>query len=349
MRSFLIMLWAIIPLMGSAQIGSKVKSAGNNEIEGIWENNEFGFNMVLMLNPGGKGEFDGETIQYKISDNLLSIITATGTTIYQYNLTGNKLLLTGGDLEKPVTFSRGGTSASADGNISSPGNTNTIMPSDNLVGKWESNTESLEFKNNGMAIIQGVNMSYSVSGNNLTIQSPNGTQSFAYSIQGDFLTVNINGQNQMFKRSGSQSAQGNPGYSQGSAQSLGGQPNTGVIAQELVGKWCYLSNTSSGSGGWSTDECIIINGDGTYEYNYESSGSASGYNQYGDQTFAGGTANQSSDRGTWKLAGSTLYVQSQAKGAMTLTLQKVNNPKNGDPMIVINGRSYVTFYQKPGW
>ncbi len=333
-------------MVATAQIGAKVKKS-TNDIEGVWENNEFGFSMVLMLNAGGSGEFDGEDISYKISGDRLDIVTSGVSTSYIYNLSGNQLTLSGGDLDKPIIFTRNNNNGSGiEGSI-----TNSAEQSSDggLPGKWYSSTENLEFRTDGMVVIQGMNLPYSVSGNIITIQSPNGPQNFTYAISGESLTINSNGQRQMYSRTGNQNSQSSNAGSQDNQIQGGFTGDHGTIAPELEGKWCYVNTTSTGSGGWSTDECIIINGDGTYEYSFESSGSATGYNQYGDQTFTGGTANQSSDRGTWRLAGNILYVQSQAKGSMTLSLQKVNHPKNGDPMIVINGRSYVTYYQKPSW
>ena len=352
MKPFLFLFWTLLPVVASGQIGSKIKSSGDTKIEGTWHNNQFGFEMVLMLNPGGSGEFDGEEIQYKVSGNILVITSQDGTNNYDYALEKDKLTLSGGDLDNPVIFTRMGTQNEANNSSaqltgSQPGSAGNSS----LIGQWESATESLEFRNDGTVMVQGTAMAYKVIGSNLTIQSPNGTQSFTYSVQPGYLTINLNGQSQVYKKAGVSSTQAyQPGpQNQGFSQQPNSQNSQGVIAPELVGKWCYVNVSSGSSSSWSTDECITINSDGTYEYYYESSGSVSGYNQYGDQTFAGGTGSQNSDRGTWRLAGNTLYVQSQAKGSQTLTLQKINNPKNGDPMIVIDGRAYVTYYQKPSW
>jgi hypothetical protein len=111
----------------------------------------------------------------------------------------------------------------------------------------------------------------------------------------------------------------------------------------LVGKWCYVNVNSTNSGGSSTSECITLYANGTYEYYSESSMSVN-TNEY-----AGGTNNQSSDSGTWRVAGNTIIANSKTQGTKTYSLQKVNHPKNGDPMIVIDGRAYATYYQKKPW
>ncbi len=219
-----------------------------------------------------------------------------------------------------------------------------------IVGSWKSDNERLEFLKNGIVIIQGVSTTYSLAGNKLVIHGPGGAQTFTCSVVGDYLTINIDGQSERYKKintSGDSTDIGNSTV-QTPYNSKTIPQEKGVIAQELVGKWCYVNLDSSNPEKQNTDECIVINNDGTYTYNFSSGGNASG-DQYGNQTFTGETGSQASDRGTWRLNGNTLYVQSQAKGPLTFTLQKMNNPKNGDPMIVIDGRAYITYYQRPGW
>ncbi|MBS1554506.1 MAG: hypothetical protein JSU09_06240 [Bacteroidetes bacterium] len=63
----------------------------------------------------------------------------------------------------------------------------------------------------------------------------------------------------------------------------------------------------------------------------------------------GGTSSKSSDRGKWWLKGDRIYYQSQTQGDGSYAFEKRNHPKNGDPMIVLDGDTYVTFYNKPPW
>ena len=62
-----------------------------------------------------------------------------------------------------------------------------------------------------------------------------------------------------------------------------------------------------------------------------------------------GTSSQSSDTGTWQVQGNRLHYQSRTRGKGSYQLQKINHPKTGDPMIVLDGEPYVTFYQKAPW
>ncbi len=62
-----------------------------------------------------------------------------------------------------------------------------------------------------------------------------------------------------------------------------------------------------------------------------------------------GTNSQGADRGTWYVQGDRIYHNSQTRGQGSYQLQKLNHPKNRDPMIVLDGEAYVTYYQKPPW
>jgi hypothetical protein len=129
-----------------------------------------------------------------------------------------------------------------------------------------------------------------------------------------------------------------------SSTSSSSSSKSGSIDKSIVGTWCWTNASGVNSNATSSStRCIVINGDGTYQYTYE--GSISGYGG----GYYGGSASQSSDHGTWKLNGNTISVVSANEGAQTLSFQKKNHPKTGDPMIVIDGDAYVTYYQKNPW
>ena len=88
--------------------------------------------------------------------------------------------------------------------------------------------------------------------------------------------------------------------------------------------------------------CFALNGDGTYHYHSETSSS-------GNANGAWGTASQSDDYGRWSVTGNTLTGTSNTGRVATYTFEKRNHPKNNDPMLVINGEAFVTYFQKPPW
>jgi hypothetical protein len=315
-----------------AQIGAKVQQ--QDGIVGIWQNSQFGYQMTLILNADGNGEFDGETIRYTIQGNKLSITQAGETTNYTYVLQGNTLKLSGGDLDDAISFSKAGTgqlnqSTPAAQSANPAGEKSTA---NELLGVWSGNGETIEFKSNGQCIYIGNTFSYEVSQGNIILKTGQGNAIFAYSIEGNQLHMIANG-NKITYSKGS----GNPA-SAANKNSAGGN-----VAQELVGKWCWINTTTTNSGGSSSSECFVLNANGTYEYASERSMDTN------TNAFYAGTSSQGSDRGTWWVQGDRLFYNSQTRGQGSYQLQKRNHPKNGDPMIVLDGDTYVTYYQKQPW
>jgi hypothetical protein len=328
----------LIPVYASAQIGAKTQSG---KLTGIWQNNQFGYQMTLMLNADGNGEFDGEMIKYTTQTNKLSIVQAGQTTIYTFVLQGNSLTLSGGDLDASIVFTRSGTQSTQP--IVQNQSRQTYQQSQtggsqlgiDLIGVWSGNGESVEFKNNGECVYLGNTFQYQVSQGHITLQTQQGNAMLAYSIKGNQLTLSGNGQQFTYTKGA-----GNMGQATIQNQS---QPGGGLIAQELVGKWCWTNVNATNTGGSSSSECIVLNGNGTFEYASERAMDTN------TNSFYAGTSSQGSDRGTWWVQGDRIYYNSQARGQGSYQLQKINHPKTGDPMIVLDGEPYVTYFQKPRW
>lgn len=318
-----------------AQIGTKVQ-ASKTSLAGNWSNNQFGFAMILQLNTDGSGTFDGEKITYTNTATNLSVKQEGETTVYKYVLLNGKLTLSGGDLDAPIMFSKDG----AISNVSTPANASTTPPNSNnslnsnLLGAWSANGETVIFNADKTGTYNGNRFNYSISGNILTTSDNTGTTVFNYSVNGNYLTLVGGGVNVIMQRGAAAS---------GSQSNTYNKNTGGGIDQSIVGKWCWVNASSTYTSSISSSKCIVLNGNGSYEYYAE--GSISGYGGGG----YGGSASQSSDRGTWKLEGNRIHVQSQAQGYKVYSFEKRNHPKNGDPMIVLDGDTYVTFYQKAPW
>jgi hypothetical protein len=333
--SVFLLVILFVPNFSFAQIGAK---AQQNKIHGIWQNNSFGYQMTLMLNADGSGEFDGDAIKYSTQGSNLSItiVQQNQTNVYTYTLQGNSLSVSGGDLDQAVTFIRNGSSSvPVAANTVQPHQSNTGSASDkNLIGVWSGNSETIEFTTNGQCNYLGQTYPYQLANGQITLQTAQGNFMMAYVISGNQLSLTVNGQTINY----SKGANATPGSSV--PPSSGGRR----VAQELVGKWCYVNVNSTNSGGSSTEQCITLNADGSYEYYGESSRSVN------TNSYAGGTNSQSSDRGTWTYDGSRIYyTSSSGAGSGSYVVEKRNHPKNNDPMIVLDGTTYVTFYQKSPW
>jgi hypothetical protein len=317
-----------------AQIGNKIQQ---NKISGIWQNTQFGYQMTLMLNEDGDGEFDGEEIKYTYQGNKLSISENGGITVYNCVLQGNTLSLSGGDLDGTITFNRSGTDqtpAISNQTVTTP-LANTRSNSDGvLIGTWSGNGETLEFKSNGQCVYLGNTYPYQLSPGSVTLITSQGNATFSYKINGNQLTLSANGKEVSYLRGSGNSS------NQGANNNVSDGKN---IPQELVGKWCWMNVTSTNSGGTSSSRCIVLNANGTYQYSSERSMDVNTNDMYG------GTASQDSDQGTWWVQGDRVFYNSPTRGQGSYGLQKVNHPKTGDPMIVLDGESYVTYYQRQPW
>ena len=185
------LLFLLISIPGVAQIGAKVQQ--QSKIYGLWQNSQFGYQMTLMLNPDGSGEFDGEMIKFTTQANKLSIVQAGVTTIYTYTLNGNSLSLSGGDLEGTIAFSRKG-SAQSPVIAQVPAQDNANPTNGNIVGVWSGNGETIEFKSDGQCNYLGNIFPYEVSQGQITLTTAQGKVLFGYSIKENQLTLTANGQ-----------------------------------------------------------------------------------------------------------------------------------------------------------
>jgi hypothetical protein len=322
-----------IPILLAAQIGAKVQQ--QDKIHGLWQNSQFGYQMTLMLNADGNGEFDGEIIKFSHQGTKLSIVQGGETTVYTCALQGNSMTLSGGDLEGMITFARSGGADQVSLVAANPGTTSNESNSSDqgLIGVWSGNGETIEFKPDGKCVYIGNTFSYEASQGNIILTTAQGNVVFGYAIKGNQLNLTANGQQITYMRgSGNNSPIGG-----NTKNSSGGE---GSVAQELVGKWCYMNNSLNSS----TNKCITLNADGTYIYNSESSRSVNTTEVYG------GTASQGADSGTWYVQGDRIYYNSQTQGQGSYRLEKRNHPKNAsDPMIVLDGEAYVTATRRAPW
>jgi hypothetical protein len=338
MRKTLISITVIVLVTPAfAQIGAKIQQG--DKITGIWQNTQFGYQMTLMLNENGTGEFDGESITYKAQAGKMQITQAGQTTSYSYSLQANSLTLSGGDLDAAITLTRSGSNQNTNGNqvvnqgtVTQP----TTGSSTNaaLIGVWTGHGETIEFKSNGQCIYLGNAFQYQVSSGHITLITAQGNALIAYSVNGNQLNMTVNGQNFTYMKDGA------TGANTSGANAIS---SSGKVAMELVGKWCWTNVNSTNSGGSSSSTCIVLNANGAYEYASERSMDTN------TNAFWAGTSSQSNDAGIWWVEGDRIFYNSRTRGQGSYLLQKMNHPKTGDPMIVLDGEAYVTFFQKQPW
>jgi len=190
-----------------------------------------------------------------------------------------------------------------------------------IVGYWRNATGYAKFNADGTGTIDGQDGRYQIRGDQITLMGAQGQVTLPFSVEGDRLTLMVGGNAVVLNRAKEETG-------------------AGSVHMELVGKWCWMSQTNATNGGArQSNRCITLNANGTYQY----AGLTDSYNPYG------GATSQSSDSGTWSATDTTLTARSASGRVTVYRLEKRNHPKNKDPMIVLNGDTFVTYYNKPPW
>lgn len=202
-----------------------------------------------------------------------------------------------------------------------------------LMGHWKSDEAVVEFRPKNVAILNGQKLEWAANEKIIALASDEGTMTIPYVLKGDTLTVWVEERKVIYKRIDADEARN-------SSPSVSNTLAPGSVPQDLVGKWCYQANVQSqGGGGRQSDICFILNANGTYQYSGETTSS----NIYG------GTSSQSRDSGRWSATANSLTAHSNSGKTTTYSLERRNHPKNGDPMLIVDGDAFVTYYQKRPW
>jgi hypothetical protein len=198
-----------------------------------------------------------------------------------------------------------------------------VSPPVGIVGTWRNGQGTMRFDAGGAGVANGEPFRYEVARDVLTIRSEVLNASFRVAIEGDKLRL-IGPDRQVILTRVDTSP----------------PPGGGRVQADLSGKWCYVSNVNAtGGGARATNQCFTLYPDGRYDYYGET-------DSYGP---AGGATSQGSDSGTWIATETTLTARSRTGKVTTFGLEKRNHPKTNDPMLVLDGATFVTFHQKPSW
>ncbi|MFN7936223.1 MAG: hypothetical protein U0R19_23030 [Bryobacteraceae bacterium] len=191
-----------------------------------------------------------------------------------------------------------------------------------LAGTWKHATGTLTFDAAGNGTSNGSAFRYRVEGDALILTDDQATLRFTYVLEGDTLRLT-----------------GPTGVQLVLTRSTG-EAAAAVSNVDLSGKWCYVANVNAtGGGARSTNQCFTLHANGRYEYYGET-------DSYGPN---GGATSQGSDAGTWTATATSITSRSASGRVTTFQLERRNHPKTNDPMLVLNGQTFVTFYQKAPW
>ncbi|MBI2920114.1 MAG: hypothetical protein HYY18_03395 [Planctomycetes bacterium] len=113
-----------------------------------------------------------------------------------------------------------------------------------------------------------------------------------------------------------------------------------IVRPELIGEWAWITNFSANNGGGrQTLTTVRLNADGSFRYHAESVSTNPFGAAWGNEDITG----------TWTATADKITFTTR-EGAATYSLEKRNHPKNvNDPMIVIDGKAYVTTTRREPW
>jgi hypothetical protein len=326
----------IIYLISTLSFAQSEGAKCHPELVGQWTYSDLYGKMELSINADGTCELDGYPMTYTCSNQNLLFSSNGQTETWGYSIDASGLSLLDSNsgttikMIKSVTGRANETVGDKSNVLSQSVPVNTVNKQ--LVGVWVGHNEKIEFKENGVCMYNGLSLNFETTATTLTLKSTAGEILFNYTLLKDQLTLQAQGKTLNYLREGTQASV--------APQKAG----TTRIAQELVGKWCWTNVTTTNSGGSTSETCIVLNGDGTYTYNSERSMDTN------TDAFFAGTNSQSSDFGTWSSDGIRVYYNSQnGQGNGSYQLEKKNHPKTGDPMILLDGEAYVTYFQKNSW
>lgn len=129
-------------------------------------------------------------------------------------------------------------------------------------------------------------------------------------------------------------------FSQVSLLAQGNEQQNVPIAQELVGKWCYV-NLNANTSDALTNSCLTLNADGSFEATLDRS------------TLPGGTTLpglQDSDYGKWWVKGNRIFYSATANGQGSFVFQKAKHPREENtPLLILNGVTFATASSHDPW
>jgi hypothetical protein len=184
------------------------------ELLGTWEYTApGGATLSITLDKDGSAKMDAAPLKYTVQGDKLSMIDGPTITAYKFTAAGDTLKLSGGDLDREITFHRkaevkkgilGGKLKALDTPASSkPAAEIEAKPAPaakTIQGTWKANDGSmLEFTADTM-IFNGSRLPYKTSGASLHLND--GALEWQYKVDGDTLQLSMSGETQTLTRVG---------------------------------------------------------------------------------------------------------------------------------------------------
>src|SRR5687768_7573236 len=100
MKKYLLAL-VFLPFLAGAQTNTE-----QSKLYGSWLTNDADHPMIIVFNQDGSADLDGDLVNFKTQGNQLIVTVDGEIEKYIFKFEGNVLVISGGDLEKPLKFQR---------------------------------------------------------------------------------------------------------------------------------------------------------------------------------------------------------------------------------------------------
>lgn len=171
---------------------------------GSWQAKDGELVIRLILNPDGTGTLDEAPIKYQVRGAKLIVDEAGTINNYTFKLDGGVLVVSGGDLDSPLTFTRAGSGRGLGGHKSQAAvgkqNSETEPKEKGLVGRWQSSEATVQINDNGTLVLNGETLRYSVKANIITLANNDGAVQLPFQLSGDTLRVQVGERTVVYKR-----------------------------------------------------------------------------------------------------------------------------------------------------
>lgn len=165
------------------------------DMNGTWEWTGQGFTITLIMNADGTGKLDDSDITFSVQGDRL-IVNEDGEDIrYKFQLAGDKLTLSEGDLDESTVFVRKGASAKGIGARKEvKGETETAQkPDTGIAGSWVIQTQKgpllLDLKSDGKGSLAGSPFTWQYQQKILILSISGQTIMYNTVLSGDELTL----------------------------------------------------------------------------------------------------------------------------------------------------------------
>lgn len=246
-------------LVAAVSVSPAVLAA--DAIVGTWEHEAGGQRHVVTFDADGSGKMDDTKITWSISGQKLAIVANGDTNSYSFKLEGDSLVVSGGDLDAPMTFARKTTAKKTGlGGLKKDGGTGGAKTDPapdpekkgaTVLGTWKGGDGSTIDITKDTLKLGGNDIPLEITADAFTLTGKQGQKvKWPYKLDGDSLEIVVGGQKQLWKRVGA----GTPAATD---KPVADKPRP--RAKTLVGKWEAVDGT-----------IIQFNADGTFIYGGQS-------------------------------------------------------------------------------